>query len=349
MNLEDSYPANYHITNVDRVISKIKGTSSVTIISPAGFGKSHLLRFLAFNKKYKTRYKNLKNIEFIYIDLTELKLENANNQEFNTLNPGFYHPTAIDNITRVFLKEISKKLIEKEPYFTSDLSLNGLELRNQLNYTTELLLKKFRNKIFYIELDGTEVFLDQQMEQCFSFLKYFRDNFKGRVEYVFTLTDMNVMQAMLNVKHGAFSAIFSHNISVLTLTHFKEIYRSRSTSFKRKYEELFKNRSAQFKKWQDDVTYLTGGYPPYCKFIEKFYPLPSNLNLTQELVLISENLLRTLTPNQAEILIKVTKKQPIEPSNDLSFLLETGLVKNEANTLKPFSPIFEVFINTLQA
>jgi len=332
---EKDSQANYSETNINNIVPKIKGSMSLTIVAPTGFGKSTLYRFITSNKKYRKRFSNLKNIIFLYIDLTDCI---SDLEQINKHNQSLYEPKdELSAIKKLFANSIAR-FLKIQPDEISNANLD-----QKLESLMNSLIQTYPNKIIYFILDEFQYLLINNSLIHGSFIKGFRAQFKGHLEYIFSITNIDYLKKITPESYNGFSHLLSHQVITLQLVHNKETYRFKSSGYKRIIDERIVRNSRKFKELLEQAYALSGGYFPYSRYLFSLNEIPLTINLTMELKLASNNLLKNLTQTQLRILRSIVYKRQVSHSDDLKFLMDSKIIRGETGVLKLFSPIMEEY------
>lgn len=322
---EVNYPADYDKAFIDDFINKLDSGSCATIISPSGFGKSNLLRYLGYNQHAIKRFQNEKNVSFIYTDLNLLFEKTPENLlEFILLNILIYFAEN-DVITFEERKEFVQRINDDS------------HLQLQLLVLSEILEKKKGNGVLYIILDSLDDLLEPEYVKALNLIKFLRDRFGSDIQFLFSLADLKKIQQIREGLMGTINQIFFQHVHYLNLSRkliSVDAARTKHLS------------DAQIKK----SIKIAGSFPSYKRQLfklseDKLSDIDFLVEYTKSR---SEDLWHDLTENQREVLklVKNKKEVPAGFKNDLLLLVDLGVVREKGEKLELFSIIFDKYIET---
>lgn len=310
---------------------------TISIFAPSGYDKSQYFRYLAFNKRYKAQFKDFKNVKIIYIDSTEIKI-NSNVEQSNYLMPQI---SKTDEIEILFLKDIADSMnvsLDRDVFY-----LTGYALRDELMKLMEYMLDRYSEKVFYFVLDGSdEFFFSKDYNSYISFFKYFKNKFRGRVEYIFVFGYLSTLKKILTSGDKSNSYLFSSKIIYLPLLHPKDTYRHMVYSPLTFIMYLLRKRNPAFQMWLNKIYKISGGYPLYTRILMSLKISRDVIN--NDLLSATRRLLGSFTDKHIHTLISIAKGEQVEKTDELTVLVKLGIVRLENNQLQIFSIILKNYL-----
>ncbi len=344
MNIEEQFPSNYAKSNIDKIMSSFdkfrtnRPTNPICILAPAGFGKTHILRYLTFNTKYRRRHLRLSRIEFIYTDIHEVLIEKATGNT-TVIWLKDYSPGAI-----AFEKILYRKILHKYQRLKK-LKRNSVEIDNdkwskdKLVSAIDNLIEDFPHKQFYFILDDTEEFFSEDTKAISNLLKFIRDRYRGKIEFIFSMDSSKWFKKIKQKTHGEIANFIAQKVVILSLMNIRETELSESF-IPRKLKYL----SPSYKNKINKIQNLSGGYLPFKKYLTSSLNSFENVSLDPALRNISEKLISSLTKHQENLLRKVANGEMIKGGWDTNFLIETGLLRLKDRNVSLFSPIIKNYL-----
>lgn len=343
------YSADYSASQVKSLIRKLQESQSLTLFAPSGFGKTKLLKFLAYNHKYQRRYRELHNVRFVYIDMNEYAAEasidasavlpSAENFKLNRL---LYILTR--NLISANLQTTSQLEIERE---YSHLAAEGSDPKLNLYIYLDKMIAMRRDVIAYLTLDNVEAILKPGFEDSTEFIVSLRERYKSHLNLIFAIPDAHLFEPSHVDRWAGLKNLALQSVFPLPLPTVSETYQMSVLLPQFKPLRWIIQRSPKYKAKVARIQELTGGYPVYTKklgllSLEGLANIPS----TWELDLASQRLLGSLTVKQFQILNSISQNRDVAESRDLGLLLALKLVSKEGTKYKLFSPIMSTFLKS---
>lgn len=352
--IEEHYPSYFCKSNLDLIFLGLNSSHCTTIFWPSGTGLSHLLRFVAYNKRYRRRYKNIAKTDFIYVNIDDLDT--------------FKVDLKIDTqILQTSYSELLKKLLINSILEFLGQQKTILETQDSREILFSLIddyLKKNNSRTLFFILDGTDKLLDKNDPEINALLKTIREKYKYKVEYIFGFNNINWLEK-LNTKNNLLTSLLTQKIVILKMLNAKE-YMTKLAATPRElfFYNLITKRTRNYKKEVELIDQLCGGYMSYFKIIKNNLPKAKkekttininnlihwralNPSLDMELRYASERLLNSLTKEQFLILKDLTSLKPVKLSKSLQILEQLGIIIRTANKIKIFSPIMTDYLRTV--
>lgn len=348
MNIEKLFPASYAKTNVDKILHSLRNarinspTNPVCVLAPAGYGKTHILRYLAYNKKYKSRFYRCRRIEFIYVDMHEVMIEKVSGSASYTWVKD-YAPGTIALEKVLYRKFIHKYQRLKNIKRTTPKIENSTWSTEKLISQIEKLTEKYPYKIFYIILDDIEEIFQDDTHAISNLIKYIRDQYRGQIEFIFSLDSSDWFKNTKLSTHGEIANYINQKVIMLSLMNFHETNLYINSPLRRIVYGL-KLLNPSVKKSIKYIQFVSGGYLPYKKYLLSSEIKNYDGKLTPPLINISEKLVQSLTSKQVNLLLKVALGEKIRGGWNTNFLIETGLLNLKDGKVSIFSPIFKSFL-----
>lgn len=205
----------------------------------------------------------------------------------------------------------------------------------------ELLNKVFdKNKQLniFLAIDGVEKLIGKEFSAACEQLKYIRDSFRNRFEYIFGLGTAKGL-SITRENYGTLSALIAQQLIIINLSSTaEEIYFSQ---IKRGWYNWLVSRLLPREDFVS-INNVSGGYAPYIKFLLRIhFKAGAKLNMSTELISASDRLLQSLSPALIQILVGVLKGNPINTNTfNYQLLKKLGIVVNN----RLFSPIFSTYL-----
>ncbi|MCA9381116.1 hypothetical protein KC678_02535 [Candidatus Dojkabacteria bacterium] len=348
MNIEELFPPQYAKSNVDKILSSIsyahfkRPSSPLSIIAPAGYGKTHILRYIAYNRKYRRRYSRLRKIEFIYININEVLIEKVGGANGFIWAPDYAPQTvALEKI--LYRKVINKyqelcKLIKQYPPIPDSWS------KDILIGAIEDLVSKFPDKNFYFIFDDVDKLFQFETISISNLIKYIRDRYRGSIECIFSINTTRWFEEAKAESHGEIVNYLTQRTVVLGLMDIKETELYIDNPLMNLYARYFLHNLPSYKTKSKRIQELSGGYLPYKKYLINSITDINRIGMNPALANISEKLIVSLTSKQKDILFDFIAGVKVNNSWDLNFLQETGIIKRYKSQNILFSPIFKKYL-----
>lgn len=325
-------PSNYRKSSLNHLFNEIDPSNSVNFYAPSGFGKSHLFRFISFNRSYKRHYKSARNYYFAYVDANELAVKAKSVLQLNTIN----------NPQAVTLQEVAEEEIK-----------SALELMTTVQRLTNNNNQKIKDYIsavihdnpkayFFIIIDGVEQLVDTQYQVMLDVFKYIRDRYRGRLDYIFGISQGDFIEKKDYSELGSIAPLLGRKIVSIPLEPnseqiFKSMYKGNKLLLlftkKRNKQRLIK------------VDTMSGGYAPYIKYLlGRREPLDLVQPLPVELKTASMRLKNSLSQNQYNCIKNLLLNNYLTETNSTKALFNLRILHKDNEGIRLFSPIMHKFI-----
>lgn len=317
-----NWSAKYAQEHVSRIVSKLVVCAPVTVFAPSGFGKSILLNYIAYNCKYRKRYR-LRNTLIAYVDATEIVASITQNLPETGSQP---------IVSKILAAGVRKTLSQaKLPVPASEDIISLLEW----------VFTRNKNLRLFLIVDGLEQLTGEQFSHVREQLKYTRDTFRNHLDYIFGIGTAQAMQ-ITREKYGTLSTLIGQQTVIINLPQkTTEVYRtlySQPVWLSWLRVPLLRKRFAY-------IDQVSGGYPPYIKYLLRAESTANGnmVPLEQEIIIASKRLLQSLTSEMSQLLSKLAHNIPVNTqSNDYIMLNTLGII----NQGKVFSPILENYLKS---
>ncbi len=342
-----TFPKDYSETNVRRIVGAIDISRSLTVFAPQGYGKSVLARYLVYNSRFKRKYSKMRNIHMVYVNLTELSAEAFDEITINNIQPE-------NNKQRRFLEILAKSI------FNSYTELSQTQLQEKLrpivenaDYKNEFyrIFESFLNNVKYktvfFVLDGMESIAGKRFEAQREFLSTLREQQIPRIEYIFFMGDLEFLANIHREQWGSLANIIASKILLMKMPETAESILPMHFDQSRFRFNFFTKRTSAFRERLKLIRKITGGYPPYFKYLFKLRSTREleTAVLSRELHSVSQSLYDSLNSEHRELLIQLLSGERISQSSQAAIeLIALGILIPHGKEIGMFSAIFEHFI-----
>ncbi len=340
--IEQSYPTNFKSQDAKQLGELVRTRHSVELVGMKRVGISNFLRFFLYHRDIvKTYINHGEKHLFIPVDLNDLVEINAfpfwiltlkriaDAVENSTLDP-----KTKEAVSAVFLNCIQSK----------DLFMTVDGIRQVLNL---IVSQEMIPTIFFLRFDRVK---DLVTDEFFANLQGLIDSSAGKLAYVFTGSrTLDIIAPTVFTRKSLLG--FSHimNVKPADNTDIKIIFET--------FESRYNTSPSQ--KVLDRLIALSGGHVQYlqlCLIATKESSLKTEaelLNYLQEAIfqderinLQSEEIWESLSSGEQEILKKILNNQKIseEDKHEGRYLWDTGIIKEEAEVITIFSPLFDDYL-----
>lgn len=341
------FPKDYSLTNVQRIISALDSSRSLTVFAPYGYGKSVLARYLVHNTKYRAKYSKLRNYHFVYINLKELSAE-----PFDELTLANVQPE--NNKQRKFLEIIARSIINSY----TDLSQTQMherlipiqeshDYKNAFYKILEDFLKAVKHRTAVFVIDDLESIANKGFEAQREFLSTLREQQRPRIEFLMFLGDLEYLANITNEHWGSLVNVISSKILLMKMPELNESILPAHFDQSRIRFHLFTKRTQNFQDRLKLIRKVSGGYPPYFKYMFRMrttQELETSV-ISRELYSASQSLYDSLNSDHRIMLISLLSGDRIsQSSQEAAELIALGILIPHGKEIGLFSPIFESFI-----
>jgi len=342
-----SLPANYAKTNVKALSREIEGGYCITYLAPASMGKSNFLKYLVHNKAYKREYRSFSKCEFIYVDCTEIVLEEQRRSSVqqNSSSNQIDQSSTIE----IYEKVIANAILNQITALNIDISNVNLPSgsKDLLYFLCNLFIERNKGKLVYIILDDSEKLLQNNLINIGEVLKFLRSKHRKVLNYIFTLDSTEWINILNANPQWELSDLMSRKFLVYKLIELYELFIPLSFTIESRLPLWVYYRTSKFKSKFRKVNDLSGGYLPYAKVLWASEDLLSNFRLTSELNLATKRLLSSLTQSQSDLLRKISLGEEVIDNFDLDYLIKTAVIKNINGKWQLFSIILDSYFKSV--
>lgn len=343
----EQYPNNYSRSILDRIIRELDTTRALTIFSPSGFGKSALAKYMTFNQGYKSRYYDLKKVQFVYVNLNELAAEPFEEQTLtNNQTETNKHKRFLEIIARSFI-ESSGKLSYDQIQATIESTISNDYKKSFYTFIDNFIRKQ--GKFTFVILDGLEVLVKPEFDKLKEFLKNLRDQYKTKLDFIFFIGDLNYLSTISRNVWGSLNDLLIHKIILMPMPETNESVLPMHFSQMPLYFNLITRQSPLFKERIKVVDYLGGGYPPFFKYLFRIKDIDQlkNPSYDREIEFASEKLFHSLTEDHQNLLLALVNKKDFDHTSRAFKELEAlKILRVEGDRIKLFSPFFGIFLKS---
>ena len=273
MNIEELFPTQYAKTNVDKILSNIsyahfkRPSSPISIIAPAGFGKTHILRYIAYNRKYRRRYLRLRKVEFIYVNINEVLIEKVGGANGFIWAPDYAPQTVA--LEKILYRKVINKQQELKRQIKQYPSVPDSWSKDILIESIEALVSDFPDKNFYFIFDDVDKLFQFETISISNLIKYIRDRYRGNIECIFSINTTRWFEEIKAETHGEIANYLTQNTIVLVLMDVKETELYVDSPLVNFYSKYIAHNLPSYKSKLKKIQILSGGYLPYKKYLFK--------------------------------------------------------------------------------
>jgi DNA-binding winged helix-turn-helix (wHTH) protein len=338
--IEAFYPISFREKDAAVLGEYLKNRNSVVLTGMKRVGISNFLRFFLNHKKIvKTYIADGNSHLFIPVDLNDLVEREVFPFWILTLK------RILDSVETSSLKEQTKKYIERlflDCMQSKDTFLTIESVKKSLIKITQ---EKVSPTIFFIRFDRLKEIITQEL---FGNLQGLKDAVGGKICFVFTsfrgLTDLAP-----EVFTKSSVALFVRNMHIKPAV--KKDTKIIFDTYKARYKLVFSEalEEALFEVVDGYVQYLQLSLISLHESGRKFknkQEIFDFLSRDERIILQSEELWESLRDVEKDILFKIEKNQKITPEEKkaATYLWDCGIVIEEKNQNKIFSPIFSEYL-----
>lgn len=339
---ETAYPIEFRKKEAEQLGHYIQQQKSVVLIGMKRVGISNFLRFFINHSQVPSTYIRSNQPQlFVQVDLNDLIERNLS--AFWTL----LLTRVVDAAEHSNLSESDKKACRKLFVQSIQLKDHFFTLDSVRKVIETIVAAGLYPTLFLIRFDRlSEVFT----QDFFSNLLGLRDSVKQQMSYVFTSH-----RALPDLSPTIFKKQF---LSVFT----KDMYLPVACDSDMKIiaQTLIEQYHVEpSEKLLDHILEMSGGYVQFVQYAlirlhEESETVLDDafmkaLSLDEQIVFQSEELFDSLTKHEKDILIRVNQGNTLtgEERENGVYLWNTGIVKDRADKLVFFSPLFESYVHSL--
>ena len=334
------YSGRFNKPQVDKIIKNLKTATPLTVYAPSGFGKSRVLTYISFNRRYRKFKWKLRNTYFAYLDATDIAVQSLDGAQ----QPSHRDPSTAAKYHR---EVIETKFLEALKAMCKHHNFAYSKDETDLFALLDKLVDNNPRMRIYLILDGIEKLFADKFRTRRDTIKFLRDKYRGNLEYIFGMSDAKYIDE-IDTNLGELSKLLAQKfISLPLIDSGMAEYLHFSTGRIHRYLHkiwirIDRSLSARFKL----IDRISGGYPPYVKYLLSLDKRElAELGLSKELEIGSKRLIKSLHPKQ-QIYMKKVMQDPGFHQNDLYFTLlkELRIIRNYENSQKLFSQIMYWFL-----